>query len=150
LLFPPGSNCIALQLQFWLVNHCPSKVGQFSFEYSCQSHKTSSAIPLGEAGLSPPPTLSLCYFSSLGSLRVWLLAPPPFSGVNSAFHPTPAISVRLQFTVYALQFCWREGSICPEAVLDYVLRVGVWGRGRGGICGACCSPVGSAGLFRQL
>jgi hypothetical protein len=38
------------------------------------------------------------------------------------FHPTPTVGGRLQFTVYAFQFCSEGVSNCPEAVLDYAPR----------------------------
>jgi hypothetical protein len=43
--------------------------------------------PLWRVGLSPHPALSLCCFTCICSLSVWLFAPPPFSGAVSAFHP---------------------------------------------------------------
>jgi hypothetical protein len=41
------------------------------------------------------------------------------------FQPIPAVSVKLQFTVYSLQFCWGGLSL-PGAALCYV--PGVWVR----------------------
>jgi hypothetical protein len=115
-------SCVALQLQLCLVSPSPSKMGQFSFEYCLQSHETSSRIHslLWEVHLSSHPPLSLCCFSHLCSLRVQFLDPTLFSGTGSVFHPNPAVGVRLQFAVYAFQFCWWGVSVCPWAVLDYV------------------------------
>jgi hypothetical protein len=79
--------------------------------------------PQWEVGWHPRTTLNLCYLSCLCSLRVWLLAPSPFSRVDATFYPIPAVGDKLQFTLYAFQFCCGGGnSICPEAVLDYVSR----------------------------
>jgi hypothetical protein len=72
----------------------------------------------GKLSCYPISALSLCYFFCLHSLRVQLLAPPVFFREDSVFHPTPAVSVRLQFAVYAFQFCcWGAGgSICLEMI----------------------------------
>jgi hypothetical protein len=53
---------------------------------------SDNSDPLGIC-LSPHLVLSLCSLSHLSSLRVLLLAPPPFSEAGSAFHPTPTVSV---------------------------------------------------------
>jgi hypothetical protein len=85
----------------------PNEVGQFSFEYGPQSHKTSSGIyhgsTLGSWLVTPP---LLCYFSHFHSLSVQLLVPPLFSEAGSTFYPNPIVGVRLQFAVYAFQFCF--------------------------------------------
>jgi hypothetical protein len=56
-----------------------------------------------------------------------------FSKAGSAFHPTPTVSDRLQFTVYAFQICSVGGSIYPGAALDYV--PGEW------VCESCVVSV---------
>jgi hypothetical protein len=66
----------------------------------------------GRLAYCPTPALSLCCFVCL--VRVWLLAPPLFSRACSVFHPTSAVGVRLQFTVYTFQLGWGLGcSVCP-------------------------------------
>jgi hypothetical protein len=48
----------------------------------------------------------------------------------------------LDYNLPFMLFSFVVGSsICPGALLHYVPGVG-----RGIMCGACCSPVGSAGL----
>jgi hypothetical protein len=79
---------------------------------------------LGSSGrltCHPTPTLRLCSLSHPHLLGVQLLAPPPFSEAGSEFDPTLTVSVRLQFVVYAFQFCSEGDSICPGAALDYIL-----------------------------
>jgi hypothetical protein len=110
--FSPGGSCVALQLQLCWVSSSPCKVGQFSFEYCLQSQEISSGIHhwpcFGRLACCSTPGLSLCSFSLLCSLRVWLLAPPPFSRGRFSIptHPHLSVGVRLQFNVYAFQFCW--------------------------------------------
>jgi hypothetical protein len=93
--------------------------------------QVSTTTPLWEDGLSPPhhppthpPALSLCCFSCIHSLRVWLLAPPPFSRAGSVFHPNSTVSVRLQFAVYAFQlYCWWGAFSLPRSCTGLCSRV---------------------------
>jgi hypothetical protein len=85
LLFLPDSSCVALQLQLCLVIPSPSKVGQFSFEYSPLSQETTSGIHyqphFGRLAYHPTLVLSFCaspnICSVLALLGCWLVAPPP-------------------------------------------------------------------------
>jgi hypothetical protein len=67
---------------------------------------------LWEVHLSPALVLSLPHHP-LPSLFTESSAPCPtiFPRAGSVFHPTPAVSVRLQSAVYAFQFCWGRGEI---------------------------------------
>jgi hypothetical protein len=78
----------------------------------------------GRLACLPTPALSACSSpcSCLSSLRVQLLALPPFSEVGSAFHPTPTVSGRLQFTVYVSQFC--SGVIQSAQGLHWFILLG--------------------------
>jgi hypothetical protein len=77
-----------------------------------------------EVGLLPCPCsqplmLFLCFIESLG-LRLWLLVPPLFSGVGSAFHP----HLHCQYWITVCSLCFSvwlgaRGLVCPGAVLDY-------------------------------
>jgi hypothetical protein len=75
---------------------------------------SASLAPLGGCIVAPPWSqplfLSSCSFteSSLEQVQCSI--------------PHHIVSVRLQFAVYAAQFCWGRDSICPESVLDYVPR----------------------------
>jgi hypothetical protein len=75
--------------------------------YSCNS--VWSAPPRARLGSSVLSTTLSSMKPAQGFTRALLwevgLLSPPFSGAGSLFHPTPAISVRLQFAVYAFQFC---------------------------------------------
>jgi hypothetical protein len=89
-----------------------------------QSLLGASSAPL-EVGLSPHPCSQplLLYphsFTKRSSLSVQLLAPTCSPGQGQHSTPTSAVSVRLQFTVYAFQFCWKGDSIFPVTVLDCV------------------------------
>jgi hypothetical protein len=66
-------------------------------------------------GLSPHPhSQPLLLFLPL--FIVWLFAPFPFSGAGLVFHPTPTVGVRLQFAIYAFQFCWGRGFQSAQAL----------------------------------
>jgi hypothetical protein len=109
LWFLPGVSWVALQLQLWLVSSSPSEMGQFRVVNCSQSHEVSSVIchiPAMGVWLVAPPLLSAFVLCSAPASGVWFLAPPPFSKVSSVFYSHPAISDRLQFTVYVFQFCW--------------------------------------------
>jgi hypothetical protein len=96
LLFSPGSSCIALPLQLWLVSSSPSKVVQLSFEYSLQSKNSNTvihhALHFGQVACHPIPLSAFvphpiygrlaCHLTPvLGAsllllwLRVWLSCP---------------------------------------------------------------------------
>jgi hypothetical protein len=174
MLISPGGSCIALQLQLCLVSSSLSNVEQFSFEYCPKSHKTSSLIyhrPLWEVGLSPHSCSQPLYFAHLCLLIVqfflWeagLFAPPLFSAFVPCFaflcwelsslphphslrlfqHSTPHPLLVVNYNSLFLLFSFLQGdSICPGAALD--LRGG-WGV----TYGACCLPVGSSDLCREL
>jgi hypothetical protein len=87
----------------------------------------------------PAPTLSLCCLTHIRSLRVWLLAPPPFSRAVQCSTPTSSVSVRLQLAVYVFQLCWGGFSL-PRGCAGLCS----WGIGRRVVHGAQCSPVCSA------
>jgi hypothetical protein len=66
----------------------------------------------------------LLYFVAFHSLRVWhkkfsSLPHPHSPGQVCHSTPTFSVSVRLQFTLHAFQFCWRD-LVCPRAALGYV------------------------------
>jgi hypothetical protein len=124
LLVSSSCSCVALQLQQWLVSSSPRKVGQFSL--ACH----------------PIHTLSLCASPHLHSLRVRLLALHPFFGVYLAFHPTPTVSGRIQFTVYVSQF---KGGVQSAHRLCWIMFPQIGG---GVVCTAWHSPVGFANLCR--
>jgi hypothetical protein len=135
---------------FSLVSSSPSKVQQFSFEYCPQSQETSSGVYYGHA------------------LGGWLATPPLFSDfvtcptlVDSKFGPysipilwgrysippPPSLTV-LDCNSLFMLFSFIQGwgsSVCPGVALDMFPGVG-----KEVMYGACCSPVGSAGLCRQL
>jgi hypothetical protein len=101
----------------------------------------------GSLACCPTPALSLCYFSCLCSLRIWLLAPSLFSGANSAFYCTSVGGVRLQFTVYVfLGFFWEGEFSLPRGCAEFCSH----SIDSGVVSGVCCSPVGSADLPRQF
>jgi hypothetical protein len=52
-----------------------------------------------------PLLLYLCSFTESLALRVWLLVSHLFSGQGQCSTPTSTVSVKLQFAVYAFQFC---------------------------------------------
>jgi hypothetical protein len=68
------------------------------------------------------PTFSLCYLSCLRLLRFWLLVPSLFSQAGSVLNPT--VNVKLQFTVYAFQFCLRGIQLTQG--LHWVMFLGDW------------------------
>jgi hypothetical protein len=97
-------HCVALQLQFWLVSSSPGKLGRFSFEYSAQSHETGMPA-LGGWLVAPPPLPVFVTFPTFVHLGLGSCPTPVLQGRISV-PLTPAVSVRLQFTVHAFQFCW--------------------------------------------
>jgi hypothetical protein len=136
--FTSGS-CIALQLQLWLASSSSSKVGQVSFEYSPQSLETSSWLCFGWLTCHPTPALSLYYFIhwEFGSLPH-----PPFS--EQIQHSTSPLLLVLDYNLLFMlfSFFWGGGFNLPRGWTGLCS----WGV----TCGACCSPVGFAGLHRQL
>jgi hypothetical protein len=96
LLFSPASSCVILQLQFCFVFSSHSKVGQFGFELEISSG--IHYLPSFGRWLITPPLLSA--FAACLVFVWWciyLLSLTPFSRTGLAFHPHPAVSVRLQF-----------------------------------------------------
>jgi hypothetical protein len=75
-------------------------------------------------------------------LRVWLLDPPHSPGQVQCSTPHLSVSVRLQFTVYAFQFCWKGGFSLHRGYAG-LFSLGVGKR-------VTCSSVHSAVLCRQL
>jgi hypothetical protein len=86
------------------------------------------------------PALNLHCLSCVYLMRVhcwvYLLAPPPFSGVGSVFHPSPLLSVFDYSSLFVFQFyCGEDQSaqgcngLCSQRVV------------RGFLCGAWCSSV---------
>jgi hypothetical protein len=72
----------------------------------------SASGSLGGWLITPTTTLSLCCFTHVHSLRFqhWEFGSLPHShtpGQVQCSNLTSAVSVRLQFTVYAFQFCFR-------------------------------------------
>jgi hypothetical protein len=98
LLFSPGSNCFALQWQLYHLAY-PSKMGQFSFEYSLQSRETCSAIYH-----SPTFSQPLLLFPLLFTESSAPCSTPSLRG-RLSIHHIPAVGVKLQFAVYAFQVC---------------------------------------------
>jgi hypothetical protein len=83
----------------------------------------SASLPaLGAWLVTPTPSLSLCYFYCLHLLSIHLFAPPQFTGTGSADHPSSAVTFRLQFTLYAFQFCW--GRIQSANGLHWIMFPG--------------------------
>jgi hypothetical protein len=110
LLFLQGGSCIALMLQCYnSVWSAPPPArwsnSVFSIALSPTRLAQRSAYPhLGKLACHPSPTLSSCSSPFFLSLRVWFLAPLPFSKIGLVFHPTPTLSCRLQVTLYVFQF----------------------------------------------
>jgi hypothetical protein len=101
---------------------------------------------LWKVGLSLHPALHLCSLSHLCSLIVCLLAPTPFSKAGSAFHthtPLSVVDYNSLFMLFSFVGWWFN---LPRGCAGLCS----WGLGRGVACGACCSPVESADLHRQL
>jgi hypothetical protein len=105
----------------------------------------------GSSGkLACPPTsqplfLYLHSFTESLALKVWLLALPPFSRASSAFHCYLTVHFRLQFTVYAFQFCWRVVQSAQG-----LCWISSWGVSTGVVYGLCYSPVCSVDSHKQL
>jgi hypothetical protein len=115
LLFSPGGNCIALQVQLCLVSSSPSKVGQFSFEHCLLSLEISSGIHhlpcFGRLACHPTPTLS--FYTSpdfclvlVAPLGGWLFT----SSLLSAFVTFPEFNEFIQFST-------ESSAPCPIPVL---------------------------------
>jgi hypothetical protein len=109
LLFVPGSSCVALLLQLCQLSSSPSNVGPSCFEYHPQSPEISSGIHhgsvLGGWLVAPPhPHSQPLLFCPGCLLKVFSPCPTPILQGRFVFHPTPAVSVRLQFAVYTFQF----------------------------------------------
>jgi hypothetical protein len=145
MLFSPDGSCVALQLQFWLVSPPPARWGKLVLSTTLRPTRQAQRPTTGPVvvGLVPPhhSQLLLVFLPCLYSLRFQLFTPSLFPWAGSAFHPTPAVGVRLQFTIYAFQFCLEGGEFSlPRGCAGLCYRV--WELGRGVICGVCCSPLG--------
>jgi hypothetical protein len=89
-LCSPGSSCVALQLQLYLLSSSLSKVGQFSFE-CCPLFRDQLWDPLpamlGKIGLSPHPSSQPLSFPDLcllvAPLGGWLVSPLSLSAFMS-------------------------------------------------------------------
>jgi hypothetical protein len=67
------------------------------------------------------------------SLRVWLLAPYPFSRAGSAFHPQPLLLVLDYSSLFMFFSIARRSAVYTGAVLDYFLGGGLVGE----LCMVC-------------
>jgi hypothetical protein len=94
LLFSPGSSWIALQVQLLLVSSSPTKMMQFSFEYSPQSSGTSSVIhhiPILGVWLVIQPLSQLLLLFPIHSWE-FVSSPHPHSlGHSQCSTPTPLL-----------------------------------------------------------
>jgi hypothetical protein len=75
----------------------------------------------------PAPALSICWFTCISLLRIWLLVPLPCLGKIQ--HSTPTLVLEYSSLFMFFSFSWGEGSVCQRAVLDYFPEVWV---------GECC------------
>jgi hypothetical protein len=147
MLFLQGGSCTTLLLQVCLVSSSSSKVWQCSFEYCPYPQETSPGIhhgPTLRGWVVGLPLLSTSVTYPTLVCSKFVLLPHPCS-LRQVQHPRCPCWITNHCLCFSA-FFREESSVWSRAVVDYV-PVGV---SKGIEHCTCCSPLGSAGLHKQL